>query len=66
MKYVISPHGVNDWCHICGDRKDHLCDIWYQHNAEHDEPASKGKSSKYVRICTGCGKMIAITQVPIE
>jgi len=32
----MSRHITEDWCHICGERKDRLCDVWYPTNAELD------------------------------
>ena len=46
----IWKHGCeNDWCHICGFRRDSTADIFYPANAEHDKA-----NTKYIRICSGC------------
>lgn len=43
-----------DWCHICGIRRDEIANVWYPANAEHDpEPARR------IRICAVCAQLIA-------
>ena len=44
----IACHGIVDWCHLCGIRRE-TADVWYPVNAEHDK-----MNAKYIRICAGC------------
>jgi len=43
----------NDWCHICGKRKDKLCDVMFSNNDE--------DSTEYMRICSECVNLISRT-----
>ncbi len=49
----IEKHYTNDWCHLCGKRKDTCVDIWYPQNAEHEK-----NDTCYVRICSECARKI--------
>ena len=53
----IKDHGTNDWCHLCGNRQDHLVDIWYPLNAEHSN-----EDTQYIRICSECATLAVKTQ----
>ena len=49
----IWKHSPNDWCHICGYRRENTADVFYPDNAEHDK-----LNAKYVRVCTDCAQNI--------
>lgn len=51
----IGAHHSEDWCHICGKRKQSNAAIWFSKNAEH-EPKDE---SRYLRMCSDCAKDIA-------
>lgn len=48
----MSFHG-RDWCHICGQRRERLADVWYPRNAEHG-----GRDTEYIRVCCQCAEWI--------
>lgn len=58
----INPKGCEeqcpDWCHVCGRRKLHFAELWIPENAEHAE-RMKQPSTRFLRICTDCGRAIA-------
>jgi hypothetical protein len=51
----MTLHESRDWCHLCGERKDGLADIWYAENAEHGGP-----NTQYIRICRDCSARIFV------
>jgi len=58
----MSRHITEDWCHICGERKDRLCDVWYPTNAELAKAQIIQESEvehKYIRICQDCAITIS-------
>lgn len=42
-----------DWCHVCGIRRNQIVNIWYPENAEHD-PDPKQR----IRICVVCADLV--------
>jgi len=46
---TLHKHESNDWCHICGLRRDELVDVWFPKDAEHDIYLTE-----YIRICSAC------------
>ena len=49
---MFSYH-TNDWCHVCGKRKEELCDVQFL--------ANSGDDTEYIRICRESGILISET-----
>ena len=43
-----------DWCHICGKRREEIANVWYPVNAEHTPDPTQ-----LIRICAVCADLVA-------